>query len=92
MQALDAWRSSLASKMHVDGNAGTDVCFLTAKAMSYRYECILFRVLRRTWQRVERDDWCEWAYQRLRLAIVELDMIATRVLASGILKACPAPL
>ena len=92
MQPLDTWREFLASKIHVNGNIGTDVCYLTIQAMSYRYECVLCRQILRACRRLGRADWREWAKQRLRSAILELDMIATRILASGTLEAFPITL
>ncbi|KIX03057.1 uncharacterized protein Z518_06607 [Rhinocladiella mackenziei CBS 650.93] len=76
MHPLDAWRKSLAAKMHVGGNTGTDVYYLNIQAMSYRFECILCRLIRRCWQQSRHADWSEWAQQRLRSAILELDTIA----------------
>ena len=92
MHPLDAWRKSLASKMHVGDDTGTNVYYLNIQAMSYRFECILCRLLRRTWQRSGRADWSEWSKQRFRSAILELDTIAMRVLASGTLEEFPIPL
>ncbi|RFU35528.1 hypothetical protein B7463_g802, partial [Scytalidium lignicola] len=89
MHPLDAWRKSLAAKMHVGGNTGTDVYYLNIQAMSYRFECILCRLIRRCWQQSRHADWSEWAKQRLRSAILELDTIAMRVLASGTLQDFP---
>ncbi|RDL30386.1 uncharacterized protein BP5553_10264 [Venustampulla echinocandica] len=89
MHPLDAWRKSLAAKMHVGGNTGTDVYYLNIQAMSYRFECILCRLIRRYWQQSQHADWREWAKQRLRSAILELDTIAMRVLASGTLQDFP---
>ncbi|KAK4234847.1 cutinase transcription factor 1 beta [Achaetomium macrosporum] len=83
MCTLDAWRTSLAAKMHVVGNTGTDIYYLHIQAMSYRFECILCRLVRRRWQQSQHADWSEWAKQRLRSAVLELDTIAMRVLASG---------
>lgn len=92
MHPLDAWRKSLAAKMHVDGNTGTDVYYLNIQAMSYRFECILCRLIRRCWRQSRHADWSEWAKQRLRSAILELDTIAMRVLASGTLQDFPMSL
>jgi len=89
MHPLDAWRKSLAAKMHVGGNNGTDVYYLNMQALSYRFECILCRLIRRCWQQPQHADWSEWAKQRLRSAILELDTIAMRVLASGTLQDFP---
>ena len=92
MHPLDAWRKSLAAKMHAGGNTGTDVYYLNLQTMSYRFECILCRLIRRLWQQSQHADWSEWANQRLRSAILELDTIAMRVLASGTLQEFPMPL
>jgi hypothetical protein len=86
MHPLDAWRKSLADKMHIGDNFshGTDVYYLDVLATSYRFESILCRLLRRRrrWHS-QHVDWSEWAKQRLRSAILELDTIAKRVLTNG---------
>jgi hypothetical protein len=92
MHPLDAWRKSLAAKMHVGGDTGTDVYYLNIQAMSYRFECILYRLIRRRWRQSPHEDWSEWAKQRLRSAILELDTIAMRVLASGTFQDFPISL
>ncbi|KAH8817381.1 hypothetical protein F5884DRAFT_897032 [Xylogone sp. PMI_703] len=89
MHALDAWRKSLAAKMHIHGNTGTDIYYLNVQAMSYRFECILCRLIRRCWQQSQHADWSEWAKQRLQSAILELDTITMRVLASGTIQDYP---
>ncbi|AEO63932.1 uncharacterized protein THITE_2141915 [Thermothielavioides terrestris NRRL 8126] len=85
MHTLDAWRGSLAAEMHVaPGNTGTDIYYLHIQAMSYRFECVLCRLMHRRWQQQSQHaDLSEWARQRLRTAVLELDTIAMRVLASG---------
>ena len=92
LHSLDTWRTSLATKMHVAGNTGTDVYYLNIQAMSYRFECILCRLIRHTSQQKKHSDWSEWAKQRLRSAILELDAIAVRVVASGTLLDFPISL
>jgi hypothetical protein len=95
MQPLDSWRKSLAAKMHVGGNTGTDIYYLNIQALSYRFECILCRLIRRCGQQSRHADWAEWAEwakQRLRSAILELDTIAMRVLASGTFQDFPISL
>ncbi|GFP51862.1 fusaric acid cluster transcription factor FUB12 [Trichoderma asperellum] len=91
MHPLDTWRKSLANKMHVGGSIGTDVYYLNIQAMSYRFECILCRLIRRRLQQSQHADWSEWAKERLRSAILELDMISMRVLANGTLQDFPMP-
>src|SRR4051812_23016297 len=92
MHPLDEWRRSLASKVHVSESIGTDVYYLNIQALSYRFECILCRLIRRSWQQSQHADWSEWAKKRLRSAILELDTIAMRVLASGTLQDFPISL
>lgn len=92
MHPLDTWRKSLATKMHVGTDTGTDVYYLNMQAMSYRFECILCRLIRRRWQQSQHAEWSEWARQRLRSSILELDTIALRVLASGTLGDFPMSL
>ncbi|CEJ91840.1 hypothetical protein VHEMI07528 [[Torrubiella] hemipterigena] len=86
LNPLDAWRKSLAAKMHINNTAETDVYYLNMQAMSYRLECILFRVIRHRWPNTE---WSDWPTQRLRAAILELDTIAMRVLAKGTIRDFP---
>ena len=78
--------------MHLSGNIGTDVYYLSVQALSYRYECILCRKIQRSWQRSKREDLSEWAKTRLRSALIELDTIAMRVLAKGALEEFPTSL
>jgi hypothetical protein len=92
LHSLDAWRASLAGKLHVIGRTGTDMYYLHIQAISYRFECILCRLIRSRYHQSGNSDWSEWAKQRLRSAILELDMIATRVLASGTLYDFPVAL
>ncbi|VUC35401.1 unnamed protein product [Clonostachys rosea] len=78
MHPLDAWRKSLPAKMHVSGDTGTDIYYLNVQAMSYRFECVLCRLIRRVWQQSQNTGWNEWVKQRLRSSILELDTIAMR--------------
>ena len=92
MQSLDTWYKSLASKMNVDGKVGTDKFYLIIQAISCRYECILCRLILRTWQQSEHLEWRNWAKQRLNSAFLELDTVAMRVMTSGTLEEFPMPL
>lgn len=89
---LDSWRKSLASKMHLDWNTGAEVCYLNMLAMSYRFECVLCRLIRRNWRQSQHADWDDWAEQRFHSAILELDAIAMRALASGTIQDFPITL
>lgn len=92
MHSLDIWRKSLAIKMHVSEDTGTDVYYLNIQAMSYRFECVLYRLMRRVWQQSQHTDRSEWVKVRLRSAILELDMVAMRVFSSGTLQNFPMSL
>ncbi|KAI0143425.1 hypothetical protein GGR57DRAFT_484154 [Xylariaceae sp. FL1272] len=89
MKPLDMWRKTLSTQMHLDENNKTDVFYLNVQAMSYRFECILCRLVQRNNRQSQHTDWCEWAKKRLRSAILELDTIVMRVLASGTLQDFP---
>lgn len=78
--------------MHVAETDRNDVYYINLRALSYRFECILYRLILRRWRQSEHTDWSEWAAQRLQSAILELDTIAMRVLSSGTLHDFPAPL
>ncbi|KAI8712833.1 Zn(2)-C6 fungal-type domain-containing protein [Fusarium sp. LHS14.1] len=89
MRQLDAWRASLAEKMGItDPFHGGDIYYPETLAISYRFEAIMCRLLRRCW-RSRSVSGSEWAKQRLRSAIFELDTIAKRVLANGTIQKFP---
>jgi hypothetical protein len=92
MHSLDAWRKSLAAKMHVSEDTGTNIYYLNIQAMAYRFECVLCGLMRRVWQQSQHTDWSEWVKVRLRSAILELDTIAMRVFSSGTLQNFPMSL
>ena len=89
---FDVWRKSLATKLYVDENADTDLYYLNILALSYRFECILCRLIRRQWLQPTYAEYVDRAKQRLRSAILELDMIAMRVLPGGNLHEFPVTL
>lgn len=68
-----------------------DIYYPETLAISYRFEAIMFRILRRCW-RSKNQSGSEWAKQRLRSAIFELDTIAKRVLANGTIQKFPMTL
>jgi hypothetical protein len=89
MESLDVWRRSLAAKMHVAESTGIDVYYLNMQTMSYRSECVLCRLIRSRSQQSGQSAASEWAKQRLRNAILELDTIAIRVMANELLYRFP---
>ena len=78
--------------MHVDGDLAydTSIYYLDVLALSYRFDSILCRLLTRCkrWTPLNID-WKEWAKQRLRFTIIELDSIAKRILINGIIQYLP---
>ena len=89
LDQLDSWSQSLATNMHAVASTGTDVYYLSVLAMSYQFESILCRLIHRRWQMSQHPDWSGWARRRFRTAVLELDTISTRVLASGALQDFP---
>ncbi|RMJ17995.1 hypothetical protein CDV36_002310 [Fusarium kuroshium] len=89
MRPLDTWRTSLAEKMGItDPFHDGEIYYPETLAVSYRFEAIMCRLLRRCW-RSRNVSGSEWAKQRLRSAIFELDTIAKRVLANGTIRKFP---
>ncbi|KAH7142085.1 fungal-specific transcription factor domain-containing protein [Dactylonectria macrodidyma] len=83
MPPLDAWRESLAEKMHSVGSSqDAELYYAELLATSYRFEAIMCRLLQRRWRSRDADR-SEWAKQRLRSATFELDTIAGRILTNG---------
>lgn len=92
MGQLDTWRQSLAPKLHLGGVSEENIHYVHLRALSYRIECILCRLMGRLLQGSEHSEWTEWAKQRQRLSMLELDAITMRVFASGALLNLPSTL
>ncbi|KAH8738441.1 hypothetical protein BGZ61DRAFT_440039 [Ilyonectria robusta] len=89
IRPLDAWRMSLAEKMQIrDQSSDGDMYYAELRGSSYRFEFVICRLIRRRWQSRDAER-CEWAKQRLRSAIFELDAIAGRMLANGTIQDFP---
>ncbi|KAM0420984.1 hypothetical protein ACHAPT_011227 [Fusarium lateritium] len=89
MRPLDAWRISLAGKLGMtDPFHDGEIYYPETLAISYRFEAIMCRLLRRRW-RSQNVSGSEWAKRRLRSAIFELDTIAKRALANGTIQKFP---
>ncbi|CAH0053554.1 unnamed protein product [Clonostachys solani] len=86
MLPLEEWRVSLAERMGIRNQSyGREAYYPEIMARSYLFECILCRHLLRR----QEVKWGDWAKQRLRSAIFELDAIVGRVLANGTIKKFP---
>ncbi|KAK3369228.1 hypothetical protein B0T24DRAFT_658756 [Lasiosphaeria ovina] len=89
---LDAWRMSLAEKLDFRGESPeADIHYAELRALSYRFEATACRQIRRRCLHADakNDGLAEWARQRLRSAIFELDSITGRMLANGTLHMFP---
>lgn len=88
-----AWRTSLHPSLKEEhGSQPEDqYCRLVLQACSYRYECVIFRLL---WQRFKSRDMAarKQAERRLRLTMYELDILIGRALAYDLLAVLPMSL
>jgi hypothetical protein len=70
----------------------SDIYLLEALTTSYRFECIMFRLLCRGRWKVRDTRVREWAQQRFRSAMLELDTIVKRVLVDNTIREMPTTL
>ncbi|KAF4949248.1 hypothetical protein FSARC_13554 [Fusarium sarcochroum] len=90
IQPLDTWRASLPDKMRSDHPFHDgEFYLLDVLTTSYRFECIMCRLLRRGRWQVRDVGIREWAQQRFRSAIFELDTISKRVLVNDTIHKLP---
>jgi hypothetical protein len=93
MQPLDSWRRLLPERMQTAHSLQeNDIFLLEALTTSYRFECITFRLLRRGRWKVRDTNVREWAQQRFRSALLELDTIVKRVLVDNTIREMPTNL
>jgi hypothetical protein len=92
IQPLDAWRASMLSTWQPSDPGSIDVYYTHISALSYRFECALCRHARRRWQKTYHTNESQLANQRLQSALLELDAIMMRVLASGSIEQQPTVL
>lgn len=88
-----AWRTSLHPSLKEEHGSQPEAqyCRLVLLASSYRYECVIFRLL---WQQFKSRDLAsrKQAERRLRLATYELDILIGRALAYDLLGVLPMSL
>lgn len=90
---LDAWRTSLPDRMQLMASfADGEIYHLEALTTSYRFECIMCRLLRRGRWQMSDGGLREWAQQRFRSAIFELDTIVKRVMINNTIQKLPTTL
>ncbi|KAI8713678.1 Zn(2)-C6 fungal-type domain-containing protein [Fusarium sp. LHS14.1] len=90
IQPLDSWRTSLPDKMRSASSSTEDEIYhIEVLTTSYRFECILCRLLRRGRWQIRDSSLCEWAQQRFRSAIFELNTIVQRVMINNTIQKLP---
>lgn len=91
IRPLDSWRMSLAEKLQIRDQApDDDIYYAELRGSSYRFETMICRLIRH--RRPRDTDRCEWARQRLRSAMFELDAITRRMLEKGAIQEFPVSL
>ncbi|CAG7566052.1 unnamed protein product [Fusarium equiseti] len=90
IQPLDSWRTSLPARIKSDdASLDGEMYYCEALTTSYRFECIMCRLLRRGRWPVRDETVREWAKERFRAATLELDSILKRVLMDDTIRKMP---
>ena len=83
---------SQAEKLQIRDQApDDDIYYAELRGTSYRFETMICRLIRHRWQPRDTDR-REWARQRLRSAMFELDAITRRMLEKGAIQEFPVSL
>jgi hypothetical protein len=88
---ISAWRLALPDLLIHDIQRPDNVWSTVLLAISYRFECILLRLLRVWWRRRDAS-WYAWTRGKLHAAMFELDTIAGRTWSNGTLLTLPLSL
>ncbi|OAQ97261.1 hypothetical protein LLEC1_04756 [Akanthomyces lecanii] len=92
MRPLDAWRMSLATQLQLcNQSPNGNIHYLDLMGTSYRYEATLCRLIQRQLRHVDATK-SNYAKQRLRSAMLELDGVTGKILAYGMMKKVPITL
>lgn len=92
LEQVDVWRMSLIDKLRIrQVSPDGDVHYAGLKVASYRFESAICRMIRRQ-AHSPGTSRVDWATQRLRSAIFELDAIAGRMLANDMIQKLPISL
>ncbi|KAF4992927.1 hypothetical protein FGRMN_6871 [Fusarium graminum] len=90
IQPLDDWRMLLRGRMRLDDSPpDSEIFVLEALTTSYRFECIMCRLLGRGRWKVQDTSVREWAQQRFQSGTLELDTIVKRVLINDTIHQLP---
>ncbi|UPL02224.1 hypothetical protein LCI18_013158 [Fusarium solani-melongenae] len=82
IEPLDTWRSSLREALQIEDTSLFNMSYSFLIGCSYRFECILLRVLRPRWKSRDPAEG-QWVTSRLRSAMFELDTTIGKILASN---------
>ncbi|CAH0025069.1 unnamed protein product [Clonostachys rhizophaga] len=80
------WRKAIPHVLSIDeypSAPGQNRLPITLMAASYRFECILYHVLQRKWQK-SNNDVSPWCRDRLRRSIFQLDTLIGRAITDGL--------
>lgn len=92
MRPLDSWRTSLSTQLQLGNQPpNSSMNYLDLMGTSYRYEATLCRLIQRQLRSVDAPK-SNYAKQRLRSAMLELDGIAGKILANDMMKKVPISL
>ena len=93
--SFESWRTSLPSDLRLDPPqvvTHDDVWPAVLMAISYRFECAIYRRACRQYQGNADPSDSEWAKTRLRRAVFEMDMLIGRVMSYRMLSMLPLSL
>ncbi|KAJ3549754.1 hypothetical protein NM208_g329 [Fusarium decemcellulare] len=82
IEPLGTWRAALRESLQIQDISSFQISYSFLSGCSYRFECILLRVLLPRWKSRNLSQ-SEWIASRLRSAMFELDTIIGRLLASN---------
>lgn len=92
MRPLDSWRTSLSTQLQLGNQSpNSSIHYLDLMGTSYRYEATLCRLIQRQLRCVDAPK-SNYAKQRLRSAMLELDGVTGKILANDMMKKVPISL
>ncbi|KAH8595050.1 fungal-specific transcription factor domain-containing protein [Bisporella sp. PMI_857] len=93
-ESLSAWRRALPPELSIDRVSEwneSNIWIIFLLAMSFRLECVFFRILRQR-TRAYNPELEKWARQGLQRAIFELDTLLRRAMVHDVVSFCPPSL
>ncbi len=93
-EAISRWRGSIPEELLIDRVTtwtSGNVWIIVLLAMSYRLECVFYRLVRERAKGVDADA-LAWSKQRLLASIFELDTLMKRAIVHDLVHLCPPSL